>query len=220
MRIDIRYQNSCMVLKHSSVKPRAKLRRALSMTSSLQEHKQFCGKEAHYEAWTNHNACLTHREWWRDVRLVSAFLILTGVAIGASASAYFCNHDDVQIGSTMVGYDFLPKVGKEFFFPTNNENDQKIVLWNKLRNQGLQQISAGDLKSGISTLKKAEALTGIKPAAHADLLNDIAVAEHKAGNSVESIIYFNEAVKLDPSMRAAQKNLTLAKRLESIDTWE
>ena len=211
-----------MVSKFPPVKPRVRLRRALTKTSSLQDHKQFCGKEAHYEAWTNHNACMAHREWWRDARLVSACLVLFGVAIGASASAYFFNHDDdFQTVLKMAKQSFLPQVRKTFFFRTTSGSvDSKISLWNELRNEGLQQIDAGNLKGGISTLKKAEKITGIAPVAHAELLNDLAVAEHKAGNSVESIVYFNKAVSLNPLMRAAQKNLTIAKRLESIDTWQ
>ncbi|MDR3617641.1 MAG: hypothetical protein P4L53_29050 [Candidatus Obscuribacterales bacterium] len=182
----------------------------MPITTSLQEHKQFCGKEAHYEAWTNHNACLEHREWWRDARLVSAFLVLTGIAIGASVSAYFFNHDDgLQIWG-LDGQSILP-VGS---------SDAKTALWNRLRHEGLQQVNAGNLKAGIASLKKAEKIQSISPKAHAELLNDLAVAEHQAGNSVDSIIYFNKAVQLDPSMRAAQNNLILARRLESIQTWK
>jgi len=186
----------------------------MPITSSLQEHKQFCGKEAHYEAWTNHNACLEHRNWWRDARLVGAFLVLSGIAIGASASAYFFNHDDGQtFGQSSWGLD------KQSILPVGS-NDSKTALWNKLRRQGLQQVNAGNLKVGIASFKKAERIHSIPPKAHAELLNDLAVAEHQAGNSVDSIIYFNKAVELDPSMRAAQNNLLLARRLESIETWK
>jgi tetratricopeptide (TPR) repeat protein len=182
----------------------------MPITSSLQEHQQFCGKEAHYEAWTNHNACLEHREWWRDARLVSAFLVLSGVAIGALASAYFFNHDD---GQGLFGLD------RQSILPVST-NDSETALWNKLRRQGLERVNAGNLKAGIASLKKAEKISSIPPKAHAELLNDLAVAEHKAGNSVDSIIYFNKAVQLDPSMQAAQNNLTIARRLESIETWK
>jgi tetratricopeptide (TPR) repeat protein len=182
----------------------------MPITSSLQEHQQFCGKEAHYEAWTNHNTCLEHREWWRDARLVSAFLVLTGIAIGASVSAYFFNHDD---GQALWGLD------RQSILPVGS-NDSKTALWTKLRRQGLQQVNAGNLKAGITLLKKAEKISSIPAKAHAELLNDLAVAEHQAGNSVDSIIYFNRAVQLDPAMRAAQNNLILARRLESIETWK
>lgn len=182
----------------------------MPITSSLQEHKQFCGKEAHYEAWTNHNACLEHREWWRDARLVSACLVLTGIAIGASVSAYVFNHEDGQTIWGMSKPNLL----------TVNSVDASTALWNKLRREGLEHIANGNLKDGIITLKKAEKIHSVPAKERAELLNDLAVAEHQAGNTVESIIFFNKAVELDPSMRVAKNNLLLARRLESIDTWK
>jgi len=185
----------------------------MPITSSLQEHSQFCGKEAHYEAWTNHNACLEHREWWRDARLLCAFLVLSGIAIGASASAYFFNHDE-SFGQSIWGLD------RQSILPVGSNYDSKTALFDKLRRKGLQLVSAGNLNAGIVLLKQAEKIHSISSKAHAELLNDLAVAEHQAGNSVDSIIYFNKAVELDPSMRAAQNNLILARRLESIETWK
>ena len=196
-----------------SVKSRVKAKRHMPITSSLQEHKQFCGKEAHYEAWTNHNACLEHRNWWRDARLVGAFLVLSGIAIGASASAYIFNHDD-SLGQSIFGFD------RQNILPVGSNYDSKTAIFNRLRHEGMQQINARNLHAGIVLLKQAEKIRSIPAKAHAEILNDLAVAEHQAGNSVDSIIYFNKAVELDPSMRAAQNNLILARRLESIETWK
>ena len=156
-----------------------------------------------YQAWMNHAACLEHREWWRDPKVLVTFFALAITAVLGSSYAYVFSGD---ISSAEKLPSIIPRISRSNFSP----QDLRESEFRALHRRGQELIRDGRVALGIKHYQQAEHLTGVDAKSQAELYNDMAVAQHAVGKEEESIRYFQKAIEADPSMVAAYNNLAMA----------
>jgi tetratricopeptide (TPR) repeat protein len=158
---------------------------------------------APYQSWMNHAACLQHRGWWRDPKLLVTFLALAITAVLGSSYAFVSSGD---VSSSEKLSSFVPLFSRSNF----SGGDLRQSEFRALYRHGQELVRDGRLEPGIRHYQQAERLTGVDGKSQAELYNDMAVAHHAAGRENESIRYFQRAIEADPSMVAAYNNLAMA----------
>jgi tetratricopeptide (TPR) repeat protein len=156
-----------------------------------------------YQSWMNHAACLQHRGWWRDPKLLVTFFALAITAVLGSSYAFVFSGD---MASPEKLSSFIPLLSRSNF----SGGDLRQNEFRALYRHGQELVRDGRLEPGIKHYEQAERLTGVDGKSQAELYNDMAVAHHAAGREKESIRYFQRAIEADPSMVAAYNNLAMA----------